>query len=109
MFRYGVRINPDLVQDLCFGVYLVVVDNLGNQPQLDFLPWHFFPLLNRFAAPLVSKNMDVKIGCTRAYRFGGTEKTPLASAIQLRSHSAGLPARGNFHVNLKKQVLVKGV
>ena len=59
LFRYGVRINPDLVQDLCSGVYPVVVGNLGNQPQLKLLPWHFFPLLNCFADHLVTKNMDV--------------------------------------------------
>jgi ABC-2 type transport system permease protein len=59
LFRYGVRINPDLVQDLCSGVYPVVVGSLGNQPQLRLLPWHFFPLLNRFSDHVVTKNMDV--------------------------------------------------
>ena len=59
LFRYGVRINPDLVQDLRAGVYPVVVGNLGNQPQLKLLPWPFFPLLNSFADHLVTKNMDV--------------------------------------------------
>lgn len=59
LFRYGVRINTDLVQDLCSGVYPVVVGNLGNQPQLKLLPWPFFPLLNHFSDHLVTKNLDV--------------------------------------------------
>jgi gliding-associated putative ABC transporter substrate-binding component GldG len=59
LFRYGVRINADLVQDLCSGVYPVVVGNLGNKPQLKLLPWPFFPLLNHFSDHLVTKNLDV--------------------------------------------------
>ncbi len=58
LFKYGVRINPDLVQDLRSGAYPVVVGNLGNQPQVQLLPWPFFPILNLFADHLVTKNMD---------------------------------------------------
>ncbi|MEL6607021.1 MAG: gliding motility-associated ABC transporter substrate-binding protein GldG [Bacteroidota bacterium] len=58
LFKYGVRINPDLVQDLRSGAYPVVVGNLGNQPQIQLLPWPFFPILNLFADHLVTKNMD---------------------------------------------------
>ncbi len=58
LFKYGVRINPDLVQDLHAGVYPVVVGNLGNQPQINMLPWHFFPILTCFAEHLVNKNID---------------------------------------------------
>jgi len=59
LFRYGVRINADLVQDLHAGVYPVVVGTLGNQPQIKMLPWPFFPLVNYFAPHLITKNMDV--------------------------------------------------
>lgn len=59
LFKYGVRINPDLVQDLCSGVYPVVIGHLGNQPQFKLLPWPFFPLLSHFPNHLVTKNMDV--------------------------------------------------
>lgn len=58
LFKYGIRINPDLVQDLHAGVYPVVVGNLGNQPQLNMLKWPFSPILNCFAEHLVTKNMD---------------------------------------------------
>ena len=58
LFRYGIRINPDLVQDLQAGIYPLVVGRLGNQPQIQFLPWPFFPLLNHFSKHLITKNMD---------------------------------------------------
>lgn len=58
LFKYGVRINADLVQDLRSGAYPVVVGNLGNQPQVQLLPWPFFPILHFFPDHLVTRNMD---------------------------------------------------
>ena len=58
LFRYGVRINQDLVQDLHAGVYPIIVGKMGNQPQLRLLPWPFFPILNNFSRHLITKNMD---------------------------------------------------
>ncbi|MEL6412967.1 MAG: Gldg family protein, partial [Bacteroidota bacterium] len=59
LFRYGIRLNPDLVQDLQCGVYPIVVGRLGNQPQVQLLPWPFSPLLNQFSSHVITKNMDV--------------------------------------------------
>lgn len=58
LFRYGVRINQDLIKDLQAGVYPVIVGKMGNQPQLKFLPWPFFPILNNFGGHLITKNMN---------------------------------------------------
>ncbi|MEN0016040.1 MAG: gliding motility-associated ABC transporter substrate-binding protein GldG [Bacteroidota bacterium] len=58
LFRYGVRINPDLIQDLQAGVYPIVAGRLGNQPQLRLVPWLFFPILNNFAEHLITQNKD---------------------------------------------------
>ena len=45
LFRYGVRINPDLIQDLrCLNIP-VVVNMIGNEPQFKPLPWYFFPVI----------------------------------------------------------------
>ncbi|NTW34138.1 MAG: gliding motility-associated ABC transporter substrate-binding protein GldG, partial [Bacteroidetes bacterium] len=45
LFNYGVRINYDLLQDLDAIKIPVKTGNIGNQPQLSFLPWYFFPLI----------------------------------------------------------------
>ena len=44
LFRYGARVNPDLVADLRASVIPVVAGMVGNQPR--FIPkrWPFFPL-----------------------------------------------------------------
>ena len=81
LFRYGIRINPDLVQDMQCGAYPIVVGRLGNQPQVQLLPWPFFPLLNRFAMHVATKNMDVLatqfVSSIDAIQTPGIQHTPL--------------------------------
>ena len=100
LFRYGVRINLDLVQDLYAGVYPVVVGNLGNQPQLRLMPWPFFPLLNCFGDHLVTKNMDVLapqfVSSMDPIRVEGVKQTPLAFTSQY-ARRMGAPV----HVDLE--------
>ena len=57
-FRWGFRINQDLVIDLNASPYPVVVGNIGDQPQVALMPWPFFPLINRYAAHPMVRNLD---------------------------------------------------
>ncbi len=43
-FRYGARINPDLVMDLRCEVSFIQVGGTTEQPQNEFLPWNYYPL-----------------------------------------------------------------
>ena len=45
LFKYGIRLNYDLIQDLNAMPIPVKTGNLGNQPQLSYLPWYFFPVI----------------------------------------------------------------
>jgi ABC-2 type transport system permease protein len=45
LFKYGVRLNYDLIQDLNAMPIPVKTGNLGNQPQLSYMPWYFFPVV----------------------------------------------------------------
>ncbi|HUR12653.1 MAG TPA: gliding motility-associated ABC transporter substrate-binding protein GldG [Flavitalea sp.] len=59
LFRYGVRINQDLVQDLqCLRLPMVINGGTGAQAQTEFLPWPYFPLLTGGSEHPVSKNLD---------------------------------------------------
>jgi len=42
LFKYGVRINKDLIQDLNFGYFPVMGGNFGDQEQMVPLPWPFY-------------------------------------------------------------------
>jgi gliding-associated putative ABC transporter substrate-binding component GldG len=94
LFRYGVRINQDLIQDLQCGIYPIIVGKLGNQPQLQFLPWPFFPILNHFAEHVITKNMNAVytqfINSMDPIEVQGVVQTPLlySSPHSIRS---GMP------------------
>ncbi|MEO5570348.1 MAG: gliding motility-associated ABC transporter substrate-binding protein GldG [Bacteroidia bacterium] len=45
LFRYGVRINYDLVEDLQAAPIPMVVGASGGRPQQKLLPWFYFPLV----------------------------------------------------------------
>ena len=58
LFKYGVRINLDLVQDLNCDKIPSVVGVVGGKPQIQLLPWPYFPLLTSNNNNPVSKNLD---------------------------------------------------
>ncbi|SHL79237.1 gliding-associated putative ABC transporter substrate-binding component GldG [Chitinophaga jiangningensis] len=59
LFRYGVRINQDLIQDLQSDAVPMVVGNVGNRPQIIQLPFPLFPLLTPTGAHPIVKNLDL--------------------------------------------------
>ena len=57
-FRYGVRVRQDLVEDMQCANINLVVGMQGDKPQIQLLPWPYFPLLNGSLAHPISKNLD---------------------------------------------------
>jgi ABC-2 type transport system permease protein len=45
LFRYGVRINPNLVMDLNAMPIPLKTGQLASQPKIDFFPWYYFPVI----------------------------------------------------------------
>jgi ABC-2 type transport system permease protein len=80
LFRYGVRINPDLVQDLVAAKYPIVTGMVGNQPQLMQIDWPFFPLLTG-RDHVTTRNLDMSISrftsSMDTVKAVGVTKTPL--------------------------------
>lgn len=58
LFRYGVRINKDLVQDLQSDQMPQVVGSYGDKPQIELLAWPYFPLLMPNNEHPITKNLD---------------------------------------------------
>lgn len=61
LFRYGARINPDLVQDRQSDMLPQTVGSVGGQPQIELLPWPYFPLLYGAGNHPISKNLDAVV------------------------------------------------
>ena len=58
LFKYGARINRDLVQDLESDQVPSIVGNMGNQPQIQLLPWPYAPLAGDPGFHPISRNLD---------------------------------------------------
>jgi gliding-associated putative ABC transporter substrate-binding component GldG len=81
LFRYGIRINKDLIQDLNFGYIPVMGGNFGNQPQLVPLPWPFYIQAGRMQSHPVTKGLDVVnfrfVSSMDTVKAEGVTKVPL--------------------------------
>ncbi len=58
LFKYGVRINPDLLQDLNCAKQPLVVGNAGGKPQIERVPFPYYPLLSTTSNHPIAKNLD---------------------------------------------------
>ncbi|HLL97021.1 MAG TPA: gliding motility-associated ABC transporter substrate-binding protein GldG [Spirosoma sp.] len=75
-FRWGVRVNRDMVKDLYCAPIPLNVGNLGDKPNIQLVPWRFYPLLNNFGRsgnPIV-RNLDAVLS-----RFTSTLDTVRAT------------------------------
>jgi gliding-associated putative ABC transporter substrate-binding component GldG len=80
-FRYGARVNADLVQDRRSGVYPVVTGEVGGKPRVQLIEWPFFPLIGEFANHPITRNLDAVLmrfcNSIDTVKAVGVRKTPL--------------------------------
>jgi ABC-2 type transport system permease protein len=106
LFRYGVRVNPDLIQDRFSASYPVVVTEVDDKPQIMQMEWPFFPLIYQHADHSISRNVDAAItkfiSSIDSVRADGVKKTALFFSSQ---YSRKLTAPVKVSVNdLRKNV-----
>lgn len=109
LFRYGIRLNMDLVQDALTGKYPVVTGEVDGKPKLQLMDWPFFPLINRYADHPVTRNLDAVvttfISTVDTVKATGIKKTPLLFTSQY-SRKIAAPVAVNINdvrKNLKKE------
>ena len=83
LFRYGVRINPDLLMDLQCD--FLPFDVNGNK-QFEFLHWNYFPLFESRSNHVINKNLGLVAG--RFVNSIDTVKTEAVQKIILLNSSA---------------------
>ncbi len=62
LFRYGVRINQEVIQDTQSAFISINVSGVGEQPKLVPVPWMFNPLLNTNTEHPVTRNLNAVRG-----------------------------------------------
>jgi ABC-2 type transport system permease protein len=58
LFTYGVRINYDLIADLNCAQIPIVTGNVGGQPQIQMVPWLYYPIFMPLSKNPIVKNLD---------------------------------------------------
>ncbi|MFN3404064.1 MAG: gliding motility-associated ABC transporter substrate-binding protein GldG [Cytophagaceae bacterium] len=92
LFRYGVRLNDDIIQDLNCGLLKVEVPG----GQLEMVSWPYYPIIYNFSKHPVVKNLDAIItryaGSMDTVKAVGITKTPvLFTSRDTRIIKAPLP------------------
>lgn len=100
LFRYGVRINQNFILDVNSGQFPVVAGNVGNQPQIQMIPWPFFPVLTNFSKHPSVRNLDAILGRfvseIDTVKAEGIQKIPLMTTSQY-TKLLGPPVRVAFN------------
>jgi ABC-2 type transport system permease protein len=58
LFTYGIKLNADLVMDLNAMPIPIRTGQMGNQPQIDFFPWYYFPVVTPTSAHPIVRNLN---------------------------------------------------
>jgi gliding-associated putative ABC transporter substrate-binding component GldG len=86
LFRYGVRVNPDLVQDISSVKYPIVTGQVNGRPQITPIEWPFFPLVNHYSSHPATRNLDASVlkfvSTIDTVKSSGIAKTPLIMTSQ---------------------------
>lgn len=106
LFKYGVRINNDLVMDFVSGTYPIVVGNEGDQPKIQLLQWPYYPVVNEYAKHVTVRNLDATL--TRFASSIDTVKAPgIRKALLFSSspYSRKIMSPAYVDINLMQQEL----
>ncbi len=100
LFRYGVRVNQDFIQDIVSMQYPVVTGMMNGKPQMTPLEWPFFPLINHYADHIITRNLDMSVlkfvSSIDTVKAPGIRKTPLLlSSVYSRKVTAPVRVNAN--------------
>jgi len=106
LFKYGVRINVDLVQDQNSGIMPVVTGESGGRPQVQPMEWPFYPLLNNYPEHAITRNLDAVmarfVSSMDTVKAIGIRKTPL---LMTSPYSRTITAPVNVSINTLRKNL----
>ncbi len=100
LFRYGARINLDLIQDQNAALYPIVTGQVGGKPQMQLIDWPYFPLISNYPDHPITRNLDAILArfasSIDTVKAEGVKKTPLLVTSRY-ARTVGAPV--NISVN----------
>lgn len=100
-FKYGVRINYDLIQDLQAAPIPIVSGQFGNQVQTQLYPWLFYPLISSRDNHPINKNVDVvRAKFANSIDFVGGENLKRTTILSTSNHTKLIKAPARISLNM---------
>lgn len=95
LFKYGVRLNHNLILDYNCASIAIVTGQVGGQPQMEYYRWYYFPLLNAATENNIVSNInpvkaDFASSIDATTSDIGIRKTPLLKTSDY-SKTSGAP------------------
>jgi ABC-2 type transport system permease protein len=101
LFRYGARLNTDLITDLQALPLPITTGFVGNRPQISMIPWFYFPLVRPATDHPVVKNLNALrtefVSSVDTVGAPGIEKTFLLESSSY-TRVLNTPARISFDI-----------
>ncbi len=102
LFKYGVRINPNLVVDMECSRIPLKVGAVGGAPQMELFQWYYFPIVSPSTAHPIVKNLDrvwlqFPSSLDTIRTKSAVKKTVLLTSSK-RSRLQFIPTRLNFEI-----------
>lgn len=101
LFKYGVRLNTDLIMDLIALPIPITTGSVAGQPQVDFFTWYFFPLVTPQVSHPVVSNLSALmtnfVSSIDTIRIPGIKKTILLTSSPY-SRSMNAPVYINLDI-----------
>ncbi|MFN4121757.1 MAG: gliding motility-associated ABC transporter substrate-binding protein GldG [Flavobacteriales bacterium] len=104
LFKYGVRVNPNLVMDLRSASIPVVTGVIANQPRYQPFKWFYFPLsLPNTNHPIVNNLNPVRFEFTSNIDLVGNDKIKKTVLLSSSPRSKLTPAPARVSLNILKE------
>lgn len=104
LFKYGVRINPDLILDLRSMPIPIVTGFVGNQPKQDFFPWFYFPLIvSTENHPIVNNMEAVKTEFVSSMDTAGGKDIKKTILLSTSNYTKTQPSPVRISLNMLRQ------
>ena len=85
LFRYGIRINPDVIEDIQSGMVPINVTRPGEDPRIVPMPWLFSPLFSTNPNHPVTRHVNVVKGDFSSYIDTVGESLKIKRTVLLRT------------------------
>ncbi|MEI6852990.1 MAG: gliding motility-associated ABC transporter substrate-binding protein GldG [Bacteroidota bacterium] len=105
LFKYGTRINTNLILDITSLPIPMITGESGGKPQIDLLPWYYFPMIIPESKHPIVRNLNaitMEFASTLDTVGGkGIKKTILLTTSQY-SRAVNTPTRISLDIMFKK-------